>query len=110
MRGLIVELLERHGTGQTIAVAGPERLSALFADTIVDVLVVDGADFPGCCRWRFPYERVVVIGAEPDAAYEALALRAGAGAWLPRDRVGEDLLTTLHHTLANPRAQRRTIA
>lgn len=103
MRAMIVELLDREaGCGSTIAVPGPDGLPALLAETPVDLIVVDGADFPACCRDRlagFPLDHVVVIGAEPDDAYEAAALEQGAGAWLPRDHVGETLAATLHHVL-----------
>lgn len=33
----------------------------------------------------------MVIGPEPDSAYRLAALAQGAGAWISRDRVGEEL-------------------
>ena len=109
MRTLIVELLDRDDAAwSVIAVSDPARLPAVFAEKPVDLVVVDGADFPACCRDRlgaFELDQVVVIGAEPGDAYRVAALHEGAGSWLPRDRVGEDLVDALHHTLG--RAQDR---
>lgn len=34
---------------------------------------------------------MVVIGPEPDPGYQAQALANGAGAWIPRELVGEGL-------------------
>ncbi len=103
MRALIVELLERvDHCGVVIAVSDPAGLPGALAETPVDLVIVDGADFPACCRERlsdFPLDRVVVIGAEPDAAYETAALRHGAGAWLAREDVGEDLQGALCQAL-----------
>lgn len=59
-----------------------------------DLLVVDASDFPDCCGAsldRFGHDRVVVIAPEPDPGYGAHALANGAGAWIPRERVGDDL-------------------
>lgn len=67
-----------------------------------DLVVIDGADFPACCLGPladFPRARVIVIGPEPDASYRAAALAHGAGAWLPRERVGEDLGRELRRVL-----------
>ncbi len=67
-----------------------------------DVIVVDSGDFPDCCRTaleRFPRDRVIVIGPEPDPRYRTVALANGAGSWLPRDRVGDDLIGELRAVL-----------
>ncbi len=61
-----------------------------------DLLVIDAADFPACCPHQdaglpFPPSRAVVIGPEPDRAYQQAAQARGAGAWIPRERVGEEL-------------------
>jgi len=112
MRTLIVELLDRDDDAwSVIAVADPDRLPAVFAEAPAELVVVDGADFPACCRDRlgaFRLDQVVVIGAEPGDAYRVAALHEGAGAWLPRDRVGEELVEALHDALA--RAQERRAA
>ena len=95
VRELTVELLRReHGCWQVRALAEPAALGRALAEASPDLLVIDAPDFARCCRDvlnGFPPERVVVVGPEPDLAYERAAHRAGAGAWLPRDRVAEDL-------------------
>jgi DNA-binding NarL/FixJ family response regulator len=95
MRRFTLELVRRDH--QCWIATEPEE-QELLVDAIrrldPDVLVVDDGDFPACCRAAiaaFPRSRVVVVGTEPDRAYEAAAFRAGAGAWVPRERVGEDL-------------------
>lgn len=67
-----------------------------------DLLVVDTSDYPGCCKSmldHIPGPRVIVIGPEPDDSYRAAALMSGAGAWLPRDRVGDDLAAEMRRVL-----------
>mgnify|MGYP003135159510 CR=1 FL=1 len=59
-----------------------------------DLVVVDDSDFPSCCQAaldRMPPERVMVVGPEPDTAYRSLALANGAGGWVCREQVGDDL-------------------
>lgn len=104
MRRLTVELIRYEHQGWT---ALAPRDGELLADALrrlqPDVLVVDDGDFPACCLAAiaaFPPSRVVVVGTEPDRAYEAAALRAGAGAWVPRERVGETLGAVLRIVLA----------
>ena len=83
------------------ACTGP-RVGRLLQRHAPDVIVIDAADFPACCLGafaEFPRERVIVIGPEPDASYRAAALTSGAGAWLPRERVGEDLSRELRRVL-----------
>ena len=93
----------RHLTGDLLAreyhcwvasdVAADEPLAGALANSHPDLVVVDAADFPDCCAATqdFPRSRVVVIGPEPDPGYRAQALANGAGGWIPRERVGEDL-------------------
>lgn len=67
-----------------------------------DLMVIDASDFPAHCLTALaviPPRRVIVIGPEPDPAYQAAALARGAGAWLPRDRVAEDLSPAIRHVL-----------
>lgn len=95
MRRFTRELLERdHGCWVATAAGLEEPLEVALARTHPDLLVVDAADFPGCCRAaleRFPSDRVVVVGPEPDLSYRHAALAAGAGGWLPRERVDQEL-------------------
>ena len=94
----------RHLTGDLLAreyhcwvardLAADEPLADALVASHPDLVVVDTADFPDCCLdtlQGFPRARVVVIGPEPDPGYQAQALANGAGAWIPRERVGEDL-------------------
>lgn len=88
------------------------RTGELLVDAVARVepavLVVDTEDFPACCQATlasFPPRRVIVIGPEPEAAYRTNALGAGAGAWVPRERISQDLHSELgtvlgctHHT------------
>jgi DNA-binding NarL/FixJ family response regulator len=103
LRELIVELLERdHGCWNLDAVNERADLAARLATAQPDLVIVDARDFPRCSRellGSFPAERVVVIGPEPDPAYEHAARSGGAGAWLARDRVGEDLSACMRAAL-----------
>lgn len=94
MRGLIVELLNLDRDQWVVsAVESVAELDGIALSSL-DVVIVDTADFAGCCR-RLPASlalaRVVVIGPEPDPAYRHAALHCGAGAWLSRERVAEEL-------------------
>lgn len=95
MRRFTRELLERdHGCWVATAAGLEEPLELALARSHPDLLVVDAADFPNCCRAaleRFPSDRVIVVGPEPDQSYRHAALAAGAGGWLPRERVDQDL-------------------
>lgn len=44
----------------------------------------------------------MVVGLEPDDAYEGVARRDGAGAWLARDRVAKDLSASMRLALVAP--------
>lgn len=103
LRQLIVELLERDHTGcRLCALADQCDLATAVASEQPDLVILDAGDFARSCRdslHSFPRQRVIVIGPEPDAAYERAAHRAGAGAWLTRERVGEDLSSCMCHVL-----------
>jgi DNA-binding NarL/FixJ family response regulator len=102
-RRLIIELLDReHGCWAAEPVRPGVALRAAVASGRPDLVVVDAADFLRChCAdlAGFPRSRVVVIGPEPDAAYRRSALRDGAGAWLPRDAIGEELSSEMRQAL-----------
>ena len=93
LRSLIVDLLcVECGCWAVCSVSVLSRPAVVAAEP--DLLVVDTNGFAACCRGvvgRFPLNRVVVIGPEPDAAYEFAALNQGAGAWLSGDHVAEKL-------------------
>ena len=101
VRKLIHELLDREsGCWQACSLPAPP--AAVGEDTEPDLVIVDAGDFPRCCQAAlgdYPRERVVVIGPEPDPAYERAARRAGAGAWLSRDRIAEELTAAMRAAL-----------
>lgn len=103
MRGLIVELLNRdHGCWAVSAVDSVSELDHT-ALSHPDLVIVDTADFAAVRRQlppTFALERVVVIGPEPDPAYRHAALHCGAGAWLSRERVAEELCDALRSAIA----------
>jgi hypothetical protein len=102
MRRLIAELLEGdHGCWSTTGTSVAELREAI-ARHYPDVLIVDDADFPRCCRAEygaFAAERTIVIGHEPEPAYRAAAFTSGAGGWVVADAIGDELLAQLHTTL-----------
>jgi DNA-binding NarL/FixJ family response regulator len=70
------------------------------------VVVVDTVDFPACCHAALnslPPERVIVVGPEPDAAYRTAAVSLGAGGWVSRDRIGDELASAVRTALGCPR-------
>lgn len=95
LRTLTWELLGRdHGCWDVRKLDDRALLGPAVQASPPDLLIIDASDFPRCCRevlGDYPPERVVVIGPEPDEAYQRSARRAGAGAWLASDRVAEDL-------------------
>ena len=102
MRRFTLELLRREHRCRVAEPEPHELLAVSLARLEPDLLVVDDRDFPECCvaaLLAFPPERAIVIGPEPDRGYEALALRNGAGSWIPRERVGEDLAPAIKKLL-----------
>lgn len=103
MRRWTIELLgTEHGCW---SVAQP-RPGELLVDAIErsrpELVVVDSADFPACCRAALDAlapERVIVIGPEPDPAFRHHALSNGAGGWVPRDHIGEELSAAMRAAL-----------
>ncbi len=102
MRSLIVELLERDlGCWTVSAIRDVSEIEHVA--TPPDLVIVDTADFDAVrCQLpaTFALALVVVIGPEPDPAYREAAVRFGAGAWLSRDRIAEELCPALCSTLA----------
>ena len=102
MRSLIVDLLDRdrdrdHGRWVVSAVDSVSELGDA-ASSHPDLVIVDTADFAGCCCHlppSFALDRIVVIGPEPDPAYRQAALNRGAGGWLSRECVAEELCDAL---------------
>lgn len=102
MRSLIVDLLSRDdGRWEVWAVDEVSEVGNANA-LQADLVIVDTSDFARCCRalpGGFALGRVVVIGPEPDPAYRQAALSGGAGSWLSRERVAEELSDALHSAL-----------
>lgn len=102
MRRFTLELLRREHHCRVAEPEPDELLAVTLSRLEPDLLVVDDRDFPACCRAAldaFPADRVIVIGPEPDSGYQALAFLNGAGSWIPRERVGEDLATAIEELL-----------
>lgn len=95
MRRYIRELLSREHHCWTGAHVRPgESIRDALERVRPDLVVVDAADFPTCCRAAvegFPPARALVIGPEPDPAYRRAAAAGGAGGWMARERVLDEL-------------------
>jgi hypothetical protein len=102
LRHLVLELLEEdHVRWQLHEVADRCDLAAVVISAEPDLVVLADRDLSWCLEVlpNFAPHRVVIIGPEPDPAYEHAARRAGVGAWLPSDRVAEDLIVSMHRVL-----------
>lgn len=103
LRRFISQLLAReHGCWAVESLDDRRSLAHELGADPPDLLVVEAGDFPRCrdeSLGSFPAQRVVVIGPEPDPAYRHAAVRGGAGGWLPRDCIGEDLSAQMRHAL-----------
>ena len=103
MRRWTEELLAtEHGCWEVARMDGGELLVDAIARIRPDLVVVDDSDFPSCCQAaldRMPPERVMVVGPEPDTAYRSLALANGAGGWVCREQVGDDLSSAMRAAL-----------
>ena len=102
LRQLIVALLARDDGTWGVCACPLVDSSWTATANDADVAVVVTGDFPQCCADLLrvlPPDRIVVIGPEPERAYERAARSAGAGAWIPLDRIGEDLPAAIRSVL-----------
>ena len=103
MRRWTDELLAaEHGCWTVVQPGRGELLVDAIARTRPELVVVDSVDFPACCRAALdalPPERVIVIGPEPDPAYRSRALAQGAGGWVCRDHVADELSAAMRAAL-----------
>lgn len=103
MRRWTEELLAaEHGCWEVTRMDGAELLVDAIARIRPDLVVVDDSDFPACCQAaldRMPPERVMVVGPEPDTSYRTLALTNGAGGWVSRDHIAEELSSAMRAAL-----------
>lgn len=110
MRELTVELLRGdHGRWTVSAVSSASEVDNDASTS--DLVVIDTADLDSVRRLlpaTLALARVIVIGPEPDLAYRNAALQCGAGGWLSRDRIAEELCDGVCSTLADVRRSRRT--
>jgi len=108
MRALTSELLRHEGGCRVRGVTAHDKALAVELDQeFPDLVVVDTAQFPGCCPEalrRFPPGRMIVIGPEPGDPYRVAALAAGAGGWVARERIGDDLIAEVWRVLGVARS------
>jgi DNA-binding NarL/FixJ family response regulator len=104
MRRLTLDVLTReHGCWSAAPLQG--ELRDALERLAPDLAVVDAAAFPACCNESsrsYPSCRVIVVGPEPDPAYREAALRLGAGGWVARDHIADDLTSTMRVALGCP--------
>lgn len=97
------ELLEREcGCWVATEVRSGPSLALALGELTPDLLVIDAADFPACCLAaleHIPRDRIIVIGPEPDSAYRDAAIANGAGGWLARDEVADELGSEMRRVL-----------
>ena len=102
MRRYVRELLSReHHCWTGAQLRQGEPLRAAVERVEPDLIVVDAADFPACCRQEMSSMRgrVLVIGPDADPGYERAARLGGAGAWLPREDVADGIGRALRSVL-----------
>jgi len=97
MRRLILELLEReHGCWTPVQLEG--ELSEALATLEPELVVID-ADRSAFQDLRHPWTRFVLIGREPDPSARSAAVARGAGGWLARECIADDLSQTMRRAL-----------
>lgn len=95
-------LVAEHGCWDVAKVNDHELLVDALSRVRPDLVVVDSIDFPACCRAaldRMPPEQVVVVGPEPDRAYQISALANGAAGWVCRDHLADELSRAMRAAL-----------
>lgn len=102
MRQFTLELLDRdHGCWSAVALDCSDPLEAM-RTLHPDLVVLDAATFRACqCGGGsgYPCKRMVVVGPEPDTAYRSAVLEGGAGGWVARDDVAEQLSDAMRRAL-----------
>jgi hypothetical protein len=95
MRDYTRDLLEREcrcwTASQTSVNGNLEREIARFDP---DLVVVDAADFPACCKRALEGDCppcVIVVGPEPDVSHRSAVLAGGARSWIARERLADEL-------------------
>jgi CheY-like chemotaxis protein/anti-sigma regulatory factor (Ser/Thr protein kinase) len=112
-RRLVGGLLEKHGTC-TIAYA-PDGKSALqqFELGIPDLVLtdlqmpeMDGLELVAAIKGDFPLTPVILMTAQGSEEIASEALRRGAASYVPKKKLGEDLIDTVERVLAAAREDR----
>jgi DNA-binding NarL/FixJ family response regulator len=102
MRRFTLELLERdHACWSAEALDGGDLVGAA-RDRRSDLVILDASTFSAChCAdgCEFPCGRMVVVGPERDLDYRAAVLAGGAGGWVARDDVAEQLSAAMRAAL-----------
>lgn len=102
MRRFTLELLARDHACWCAEALDEEDLLRAARDRRPDLVILDAATF-GACQCAegcvFPCGRMVVIGPEPDLDYRAAVLGGGAGGWVARDDVAEQLSAAMRAAL-----------
>ena len=106
MRRLIRELLNRENDGWAAILLDTDLATALLAFR-PDLLVLDSVDlsrFGSDGLDGFPKSRIVVVGPEADVDYRNVTAGRGAGAWVARDELADDLAPAMRRVLAKQTA------
>lgn len=102
MRRFTLELLDRdHACWSAEALDGDDVLRAVQCQR-PDLVILDASAFSAChCAegCDFPWGRMVVVGPERDLDYRAVVLGHGAGGWVARDDVAEQLSAAMRAAL-----------
>ena len=102
MRRLILEFLNREQGSWAASLLDDDLATALLA-LRPDLVILDSADlrrFGSDGLIGFSRKRIVVVGPEPDVAYRNAALVRGAGAWVARDELADQLGPAMRRALA----------
>ena len=106
MRRLIRQLLNRENDGWAVILLDTDLAAALLASR-PDLLVLDSADlfrFGSDGLNGFPKSHIVVVGPEADVDYRNVTAGRGAGAWVARDELADDLAPAMRRVLAKQSA------
>ena len=106
MRRLIRQLLNRENDGWAVILLDTDLATALL-ESRPDLLVLDSVDlvrFGSDGLSSFPKSHIVVVGPEADVDYRNVTAGRGAGAWVARDELADDLAPAMRRVLAKQTA------
>lgn len=102
MRRFTLELLDRDHACWSAEALDDEDVLRAARDRRPDLVILDAATFGAChCAEScgFPCGRMVVVGPERDLDFQAAVLADGAGGWVARDDVAEQLSAAMRAAL-----------